>query len=256
MSPRRVFLIWALLAVGLLLLGGAMASRWYHFHSDSVGNAFTNLPPGFGFDPDDDEGPIEPPAYLLHTDFMHDAHQQDAGGGGSALDEEDAPYIAQVTTILRTFYIIGFVGLVIATVGLLFRMRGVGEGKGLVATLAVLSIVSVGFSVLHFSINIADAYNEELEEGLGESPDIAFWSAGIGSDEGVWQNVTSGPHVGWYIAILGIASIATGFALVYADDLRRARAVLTDDEAAAAQYAQATERRAHVLDRIREEARK
>lgn len=252
MGVKRVYWTWGLLLVAFIGIGISFFGNWYGMAADGDDDsAFANS----RFFRDDARSGIEDPRQMIHTDFWTPAHIMQEGGAGRTADYEQVPFTAQVLGVLRIFYLIGLVGLVAASVGLLFRLRGLIDGKGVLATLAVFSILFMGFGVTYFSVNIAEAYNKQLDDDAGSSPELAFFTFGTDSEDGEWSNVTSAPGVGWWGAVVGVLASAGAFGFVFATDLRRAREVLIDDEAAAERYRAATEERRHVLDRIREGGR-
>jgi len=245
MGANRAYWTWGLLLVGLLGFGTAFLGTWYEVASD---------PPQFSFNAPgvpNQGSQVEPARWLLHTDMWHPLHFMEEGGAGDPAGYEDVPRLAQVLDLSRTFFLIGLVGALVATVGLLFRVRGLVDGKGLLASVAVVSVLFLGFGVVYFAANIADAYNEELDENWGSSPEVAFVTFGTDTEDGTWRNATSAPRAGWMGGALGTAAFTAAFGFVFATELRGAREVLTDDEAAAAAYERQTAERAHVLDRIR-----
>ncbi len=244
MSPRRVYWVWSLLAVGLVALLVAASSRWYGFEADTSDEG--------GFFGDGDG--VDAPRLQLHTDFWIDGHLQfeTFGGGGGGADQ--FPRIAQVMETFRLFYLVGLVGAAAATVGLLFRLRGLPERKAFVATLAAFSAGAIVFAVTVFSLQIPDAYERELEDVRGERPDLALFTLGEPDEGATWSDAESRPGAGWYIAIVGTLAFGAAFVLAYLGDIRRLSTVLTDDAAAAENYARVTRQRdAQGIERFRKE---
>lgn len=229
MKAVRVYWVWALLLVGIVGLAGGLTARWYAFDAETPES--NNFVRQFGAE-------FVPPAFQLHTEFWTAGHQQPEGLPGTAGNADVFPHLAQVMGVTRVFYLVGAVGIAIATVGLLFRMRGLPDGKGVVASLAILSVMSVVGGAAYFAMEMPGAYNDYLETQRGESPEIAFITLGIDSNGGAWENATSGPRAGWLMGLGGAASITGAFVVAFSADVRRAKQLITDDTASKEHRAQ------------------
>jgi amino acid transporter len=249
MGVKRLYWAGGLLLLGLVSIGLSLGGHWYVVESDlppQPGSAFMRQ---WGLT--QQQADIDDPRQQYHTSLWTEVHFMIEGSGGTTHDHERVPFIAQVLTITQTFFIIGLVGLSIAVVGLLFRARGIADGKGVVAAFATISLAFLAFGVVYFAFQIPGAYEQQLNNDWGSSPELGFYTFGSETEDGSWSNVFSGPGLGWYAAAVGVVALVASFALVYAQDLRRASEALLDDEVAADRMIQA-ERRPHVLDRIRQ----